>query len=94
MGDDNYYRVQSKGKLPVRWMALESLEFRKVLPFTCAFLSLTCVFFFSSIFVVVFGEDGRVVFWSGHVGSNDIWHCPVRIMIGVSCLFLQLCCSL
>jgi serine/threonine protein kinase len=27
--EDDYYIVQSKGKLPVRWMAIESLEFRK-----------------------------------------------------------------
>jgi serine/threonine protein kinase len=26
---DDYYHVQTKGKLPVRWMAVESLEFRK-----------------------------------------------------------------
>ena len=29
MGNDDYYRVKTRGKLPVRWMALESLEFRK-----------------------------------------------------------------
>lgn len=29
MDADNYYRVKTRGKLPVRWMALESLEFRK-----------------------------------------------------------------
>ena len=45
--EDTYYKLSNVAKLPVKWMALESIEYRKFSTFSDGKLLCHCVFKFA-----------------------------------------------
>ncbi len=81
--DDSYYKVSQASKLPVKWMALESLLYRKFSTYSDGKvelnMSLLCNTSLTNTIIVLFLLllSCSVEFWNYHVGNIHIWGNPL-----------------